>query len=222
MASRRSTKDGASAAAQPTKRRKTDDAALAADDASQPAAKRAKTGGDESLTTLHVSGLGALDSAGLSDLFSAVGPIKSAFVVTEQPSGTSRGFGFVRFALAEDAQAAIDRFATHKTITTTWARRRQRDGVVVDSDKPKPAPKPAPKPKRVVSAPAPTQRPPITADDRRAIILYGLGESSAPDALKKGLYKKAKKLLATMPGLDGGGDLAVEYPVDQDGQPVGA
>ncbi len=46
----------------------------------------------------------------LRELFSAVGTVESATVVTDRVTGQSRGFGFVEMATAEEAQRAVSRF----------------------------------------------------------------------------------------------------------------
>ena len=48
----------------------------------------------------------ALDSA-LEEHFSEVGPVRRAFIVKDRGSQQGRGFGFVTFALPEDAQQAV-------------------------------------------------------------------------------------------------------------------
>jgi cold-inducible RNA-binding protein len=45
---------------------------------------------------------------GLRDAFSAFGEVSDAHVATDRDTGRSRGFGFVTFATAEEAQRAID------------------------------------------------------------------------------------------------------------------
>ncbi|KAI9346456.1 hypothetical protein BDR26DRAFT_916429 [Obelidium mucronatum] len=48
-------------------------------------------------------------SVQLEEFFGAIGPLKSAFVVANKENpGTNKGFGFVTFAVKEDAQKAID------------------------------------------------------------------------------------------------------------------
>jgi len=44
----------------------------------------------------------------LHEAFSAYGPVLSASVVTDRESGQSRGFGFVEYGSADEAQRAID------------------------------------------------------------------------------------------------------------------
>jgi RNA recognition motif-containing protein len=46
----------------------------------------------------------------LRKLFSECGEIEEAVVITERGTGRSKGFGFVTFAKAEDAEAAIEKF----------------------------------------------------------------------------------------------------------------
>ena len=45
--------------------------------------------------------------AALEEHFSEVGPVRSAFVVKDRATQQGRGFGFVTFALPEDAQQAV-------------------------------------------------------------------------------------------------------------------
>jgi len=48
-----------------------------------------------------------ITDAQLNDLFAPFGTIVSAQVATERSSGESKGFGFVEFSNAAEAQAAI-------------------------------------------------------------------------------------------------------------------
>ncbi len=48
--------------------------------------------------------------AELEDLFSQVGTVTSAHVISDKFTGKSRGFGFVEMSNAQEAQAAIERF----------------------------------------------------------------------------------------------------------------
>jgi nucleolar protein 4 len=46
--------------------------------------------------------------AGLEEAFSEIGPVKESFIIADKGAGgRSKGFGFVHFALAEDAAAAV-------------------------------------------------------------------------------------------------------------------
>lgn len=47
-------------------------------------------------------------SVDLETLFSDIAPVRSAFVVTEQGTGVSKGVGYVSFALKEDAESAYE------------------------------------------------------------------------------------------------------------------
>lgn len=44
----------------------------------------------------------------LEELFSAAGPVQRAFVVKDRKTKQSRGFGYVQFALPEDADRAVE------------------------------------------------------------------------------------------------------------------
>ena len=48
------------------------------------------------------------DDNALHDHFSQCGEVVEARVITDRETGRSRGFGFVTFSSAEDAQAAIE------------------------------------------------------------------------------------------------------------------
>ena len=48
-----------------------------------------------------------LDQAGLKDTFAEYGEVEEAIIVMDRETGRSRGFGFVTFVNAEDADAAI-------------------------------------------------------------------------------------------------------------------
>jgi RNA recognition motif-containing protein len=66
----------------------------------------------------------------LVDLFSQVGQVTSASVITDRDSGRSRGFGFVELSNDEEGQAAIDRLNGtqygNRTIIVNEARERQQ------------------------------------------------------------------------------------------------
>ena len=50
----------------------------------------------------------------LEELFSQVGTVASANVITDKFTGKSRGFGFVEMDSAQEAQAAIERFSGYE------------------------------------------------------------------------------------------------------------
>jgi RNA recognition motif-containing protein len=51
-----------------------------------------------------------VDSNQLLDLFTQVGTVESANVITDRESGRSKGFGFVEMSSDNDAQTAIQKF----------------------------------------------------------------------------------------------------------------
>ncbi len=52
----------------------------------------------------------SVSNADLEELFSQVGQVQSATVITDKFSGQSKGFGFVEMATAEEAASAIQQF----------------------------------------------------------------------------------------------------------------
>lgn len=50
----------------------------------------------------------AITSDSLKELFAKYGDITEAIVITDRATGRSKGFGFVTFATAEAAQAALE------------------------------------------------------------------------------------------------------------------
>ena len=70
-------------------------------------------------STLFVSNLPyTVTSTDLQTLFSDLAPVRSAFVVLEPGTRTSKGVGYVSFAIKEDAATALDQVA--------------KDGLVLD------------------------------------------------------------------------------------------
>lgn len=63
----------------------------------------------DSQTTLFVSRLPySATSDDLSSFFSSIGPIRRAFIVTDQATKKSKGVGYVSFSTKDDAQLALD------------------------------------------------------------------------------------------------------------------
>ncbi|KAK9459249.1 uncharacterized protein V1516DRAFT_679413 [Lipomyces oligophaga] len=86
---------------------------------------------DTDMTTLFVRSIPeSVTSESLSDFFSQFCPVKHGVVVTDRETNLSRGFGFVTFALAEDAQKALEQTIKAKlegkTLTVDFAKRRVR------------------------------------------------------------------------------------------------
>ncbi|XP_033919198.1 RNA-binding protein 28 [Melopsittacus undulatus] len=77
--------------------------------------------------TVLVRGLpAAATDAELQRLFGSIGPLRRGFIVTEKGTQRCRGFGYVTFSLAEDAQRALEEpppWGSHR-LTVTLARRR--------------------------------------------------------------------------------------------------
>lgn len=52
----------------------------------------------------------SVNDSSLNELFSKVGEVVSAKVITDADSGRSKGFGFVEMSNSDDAQKAIEQF----------------------------------------------------------------------------------------------------------------
>lgn len=69
----------------------------------------AKSSNVSNRSTLFVSNLPyTATSTDLQTIFSDLAPVRSAFVVTEQGTGVSKGVGYVAFAAKEDATSAME------------------------------------------------------------------------------------------------------------------
>ena len=81
---------------------------------------------------LFVGGLSwNTDNAGLENAFSSFGDIQEAKVITDRETGRSRGFGFVTFANAEDADKALSLDGTEldgRNVKVSIAQDRERSG----------------------------------------------------------------------------------------------
>jgi RNA recognition motif-containing protein len=68
----------------------------------------------------------------LTDLFTQVGQVTFATVITDRDTGRSKGFGFVEMSNNEEAQAAIQQLngtmLGNRTITVNEARERPAGG----------------------------------------------------------------------------------------------
>lgn len=133
----------------------------------------------------------------LQSLFSDVGPLRRAFVVTDPNTKTSKGVGYVTFSIFEDAQRALTKLQGKKldgkrAITITWADAKPAKGATATTGVGEPAQK---RPRGVVpaarrDAPAPADKDP---DAIRTVILTGLA-ACQPAADVKTLYKRARKI----------------------------
>ena len=76
--------------------------------------KKKKNSGPHVQTTLFISSLPfTATSTDLTTLFSDLGPLRRAFVVTEKETGKSKGVGYVTFAIHEDAKRAFEQLQGH-------------------------------------------------------------------------------------------------------------
>lgn len=79
---------------------------------------------------LFVGGLPhSVDNSKLEEMFSAIGKVSSATVITDRETGQSKGFGFVEFEKDENADEAItklnDTEVEGKKIVVNVARPRE-------------------------------------------------------------------------------------------------
>lgn len=74
----------------------------------------------------------SINNDSLKELFAPYGEITEAVVITDRDTGRSKGFGFVTFAKAEDAQKALEmggKEVEGRTIVVNVARpREERSG----------------------------------------------------------------------------------------------
>ena len=82
---------------------------------------------------LFVGGLSwGTDDAGFHDAFAPYGEVLEAKVITDRETGRSRGFGFVTFSSAEDAEQAAQALdgsdLDGRTIRVNEAQERKRGG----------------------------------------------------------------------------------------------
>ncbi|KAG2173696.1 hypothetical protein INT43_005116 [Umbelopsis isabellina] len=144
----------------------------------------------------------------LEEFFSDLGPIRSCFVVMDKSQEDAakpqnKGFGYVHYALAEDAQRAVTEL---KDTKFRGARKLKIEFALKKGEKAadRPAPKPATAPKPVAAAKpiAPKVEHQTAAPDNYLTIeVTGLGD----EITKKHIYKRARKI-ATVENID--------YPIE--------
>jgi RNA recognition motif-containing protein len=88
---------------------------------------------EHQILRLYVGGLPyQTTSEDLADLFSQVGQVLSATVITDRDSGRSKGFGFVEMSNDQESRNAIDQLngsrLGERTIIVNEARERQQSG----------------------------------------------------------------------------------------------
>ena len=88
---------------------------------------------EHQILRLYVGGLPyQTTSEDLADLFSQIGQVISATVITDRDSGRSKGFGFVEMSDDQEARSAIDRLngttLGNRTIVVNEARERREQG----------------------------------------------------------------------------------------------
>ncbi|KAF4621632.1 hypothetical protein D9613_012590 [Agrocybe pediades] len=157
--------------------------------------RKERDGEEEAKThgaTLFVSNLPYnATSVDLQTLFSDIAPVRSAFVVTEQGTGLSKGVGYVSFALKEDAEAAFADISRDgislvgRKLRVQWADSKPREkgekGEKKEVVKKEPKPRPAHQLPRVPHDPNAT----------RTIVISGLPTNKKLDS--KVLWKKIRK-----------------------------
>jgi nucleolar protein 4 len=167
-------------------------------------------------TTLFVSSLPfTATSTDLSTLFSDIGPLRRAFVVTDKDTGKSKGVGYVTFAVLEDAERAEKEMQGRsldgkRKMRIEWAEKKafggrkkvkpEEDGhqeaagdiVMLDVEKEESLSKP--------NRTTPVHRAPINraGDEKdenavRTIVVTGLS-ACTPAADDKTIYKRARKI----------------------------
>ncbi|CDU24136.1 related to Nucleolar protein NOP4 [Sporisorium scitamineum] len=138
----------------------------------------------------------------LQTMFSEIGPLKRAFVVTDQATKKSKGVGYVTFAIPEDANIALEQLqgksldGGNRKIQITFADQKdptgnKRTSVKTDPDSPSSSKRQRTEVSKPARSNATVQE--KDADAVRTVILSGLaGCSPAPDS--KQIYKRARKI----------------------------
>lgn len=88
-------------------------------------------------STLFISNLPyTATSVDLETLFSDIAPVRTAFVVTEQGTGVSKGVGYVSFAMKEDAEMCFKQVSEEglsiagRKIRVQWADKKVRSNPI--------------------------------------------------------------------------------------------
>ncbi|KAL0958959.1 hypothetical protein HGRIS_014271 [Hohenbuehelia grisea] len=134
--------------------------------------------------TLFVSNLPYnATSVDLQTLFSDFAPVKTAFIVTEQGTGVSKGVGYVSFALKEDAESTFEQVSKEglaiagRSLRVQWADQKPKEKGEHQPKESKPRPR------------VPHVHVPRDPDAVRTIIVSGLPASID----SKTLWKKIRK-----------------------------
>ncbi|TRM60708.1 hypothetical protein BD626DRAFT_503600 [Schizophyllum amplum] len=148
-----------------------------------------------SKSTLFVSNLPyTATSVDLQTLFSDIAPVRSAFVVTQQGTGVSKGVGYVAYAIKEDAQLAYDKIALEgiklnsRNLRVEWAGTKKHQEKDKDDTKSSDA---VDKPDKPRTRPPKPQHARADQDPNaiRTIVISGL----PPSIDQKTLWKKVRK-----------------------------
>ncbi|PWN49528.1 hypothetical protein IE53DRAFT_388239 [Violaceomyces palustris] len=180
-----------------------------------------KSSSSHSQSTLFVSRLPySATSTDLSTLFSDVGPLKRAFIVTDPTTKTSKGVGYVAFALPQDAAKALEKLqgmsldGGKRKMQIQWADEKAplKERKALANSRLADAPKlqqvtssnpPPPNKRQRVQASGHDQQEPREkslaqvvekdADAVRTVILSGLSASTS-NVDSKSIYKRARKI----------------------------
>ncbi|SPO21108.1 related to Nucleolar protein NOP4 [Ustilago trichophora] len=190
-----------------------DEPATEAVAASQPGAAAATTSTDKpsnfnsdkskTNSTLFISRLPyTATTTDLQTMFSEIGPLKRAFVVTDQATKKSKGVGYVTFAMPEDATTALEQLqgksldGGSRKIQITFADQKDPTGnkrptAKADPDSPSSSKRPRTEGAKPARSQGASQE--KDADAVRTVILSGLaGCKPTPDS--KQIYKRARKI----------------------------
>lgn len=147
-------------------------------------------------TTLFVSSIPfSATSTDLTTLFSDIGPLRRAFVVTDKESGKSKGVGYVSFAVREDAERALVELQGRsldgkRKMRIEWAT--GRPGEVFET----PAGIEAEANLSLAAGAGPKKKDggfERDPDAVRTIVVLGLSKCK-PEADSKSIYKRARKI----------------------------